>query len=720
MYGAERIGEPGALPVFHLDVRFDEQQIVMNTMIQPPKWGPEERVRNPFALHGQLHLIIRVNWEHFDILANHKKIYQYNMRFPISAVKYITVTGDIDLDRACWSARVLDCGLKAYPVKYDFPGGHFEAGEWFSLIRTYLPFRIAGDHNRSGEILFIYGRPKGRNFQIDLLRGNGDILFNFKVDFDKEKIVRNALIDGRWGIEEHDGPFPFEEDTFFDLGIYIDNNIECVDCRLIFWYHLRDKMIVEIVMSLCISLVTNAAIIGLIPVPLYDNLTHIGDAYVTKFVEPLKAGQMTLVYGRIWKNAKSSSDQTNDCRFSVDLMRGAALMREPDAEAVLHFDVRFDEAQIVMKATKSTRKWGGEERISNRFEMGRRFHLTIRTELDKLIIWANHEKIYEFIVHYPLSPIEYMTVQGDVTVEGTYCSGYSPVTLPFQHKFRRGRWINGQRFIVYGRPKKWRFEINLRDLNGVILFHFNPRLDEKDIVRNAQIGPEWGREERGGPFPFKRDTFFDLQFYLTDCSIQVTSLCISLVTDAAIIGLIRVNMYDNRTYIGDAYVTQFVEPLKAGQMALLYGRVLKDAKRFSIDLLRGAPTIREPEAEAVLHLVVRFDEDLIFMNAMKSTREWSAEDRISNEFRRARRFHLAIRTELDRLIILVNHKKIYEFMVHYPLSPIEYMTVQGDVKVENTYWSGYSQVTLPFQYKFKGGHWMTGERFIGAFFARLF
>ncbi|KAM3718717.1 hypothetical protein ACO02O_10672 [Dirofilaria immitis] len=66
-----------------------------------------------------------------------------------------------------------------------------------------------------------------------------------------------------------------------------------------------------------------------------------------------------------------------------------------------------------------------------------------------------------------------------------------------------------------------RFNINLLKENGDIILHFNPRFDEKVVVRNALIGGVWGKEEREGKLPFEKDRMFDLQLHNENNAIQI-------------------------------------------------------------------------------------------------------------------------------------------------------------------------------------------------------
>ncbi|VDK17682.1 unnamed protein product [Anisakis simplex] len=205
MRGARRIQDPGAEAVLHIDIRFDEGQIVMNTMEQPLKWGRENRVWNPFKRGEDFHLIIRADGDKFDILANHKKIHEYPMRLPLRTIQYLTVIGDVTVEGVGWTGR----SPMTLPIRTMFENGHLKIAYDVRSLRTHVSLRIAIDHDRSGRSFIVYGTPKG-NFDVNLLARNDDILFHFK-------IVRNALIDRNWGEEERGIMFPFRKGALFDL-----------------------------------------------------------------------------------------------------------------------------------------------------------------------------------------------------------------------------------------------------------------------------------------------------------------------------------------------------------------------------------------------------------------------------------------------------------------------------------------------------------------------
>ena len=60
-----------------------------------------------------------------------------------------------------------------------------------------------------------------------------------------------------------------------------------------------------------------------------------------------------------------------------------------------------------------------------------------------------------------------------------------------------------------------RFAINLKcddDDEGDIALHFNPRFEEREVVRNNRVGGDWQNEEReqGDDFPFEKKDAFEI------------------------------------------------------------------------------------------------------------------------------------------------------------------------------------------------------------------
>lgn len=186
--GSAEIG-PNSQVILHVSVRFDEGKIVLNSM-ERGTWGKEERVSNPFKAGQDFDLRIRAHDDKFEISANHKEIREYKYRFPLNAIEYFVVRGDVKLKGVHWGGRYY-----TLPFETQFNDGHLA----------------------SGQRVYVYGIPKGERFNVDFVARNGDILFHFNPRFKEKKVVRNAEIAGNWGTEEREGPFPFKKDISFDL-----------------------------------------------------------------------------------------------------------------------------------------------------------------------------------------------------------------------------------------------------------------------------------------------------------------------------------------------------------------------------------------------------------------------------------------------------------------------------------------------------------------------
>ncbi|VDM53585.1 unnamed protein product, partial [Angiostrongylus costaricensis] len=185
--GAAQI-DPGQAAL-HLNLRFDEKKIVMNSFINGA-WGKEERESMPCKLGQPVELRIRVNNDFMEISCDGKKLHEYKHRLPYEKIDYLQIKGDCTLSSVHWGGRFYEI-----PWETAFPDGHLKAGQ-----------RIT-----------IYGIPKGERWNLDLLGRNGDVLFHFNPRFKEKHIVRNSCKGGVWSNEEREGPFPFEKERGFTL-----------------------------------------------------------------------------------------------------------------------------------------------------------------------------------------------------------------------------------------------------------------------------------------------------------------------------------------------------------------------------------------------------------------------------------------------------------------------------------------------------------------------
>ena len=70
-----------------------------------------------------------------------------------------------------------------------------------------------------------------------------------------------------------------------------------------------------------------------------------------------------------------------------------------------------------------------------------------------------------------------------------------------------------------------RFEFNLLTSahhGGDVAFHFNPRFDQREAIRNSCQGGGWGAEEKQGGFPLQPGQEFEIQIICFPEHYQVT------------------------------------------------------------------------------------------------------------------------------------------------------------------------------------------------------
>uniref|UniRef100_A0A0M3IG00 Galectin n=1 Tax=Ascaris lumbricoides TaxID=6252 RepID=A0A0M3IG00_ASCLU len=135
-------------------------------------------------------------------------------------------------------------------------------------------------------------------------------------------------------------------------------------------------------------------------------------------------------------------------------------------------------------------------------------HLSFRFDEGKIFCDQKEFKDYEH--RLPLSSISHLSIDGDLYLNQVHWGGkYYPV--PYESGIAQGFGVQ-KSLLIFACPEKKakRFNVNLLRKNGDIALHFNPRFDEKAVVRNALQAGEWGNEEKEGKIPFEKGVGFDL------------------------------------------------------------------------------------------------------------------------------------------------------------------------------------------------------------------
>ncbi|CAF0793994.1 unnamed protein product [Adineta ricciae] len=224
-------------------------------------------------------------------------------------------------------------------------------------------------------------------------------------------------------------------------------------------------------------------------------------------------------------------------RFEINL-------KNHQDDIVLHFNPRLDDHTLVLNSAQRG-SWGQEERQSLPFQRGVRFTLVITATDHSFRIMVNNMQVCEFRQRTPMHLAQLVEVKGDIKLDSVQVApamfgnafntpmGFpqvgmsAPFSQPGHASFSFGglnvgfgipsvpvptfstggvpsiqscRIHVGSRIFVRGfiPANAQRFELNL--LQGYndsddIAFHFNPRFDTRQIVKNHRQHGQWGHEE---------------------------------------------------------------------------------------------------------------------------------------------------------------------------------------------------------------------------------
>nr|AFE55710.1 tandem-repeat galectin-9 [Rhodeus uyekii] len=253
----------------------------------------------------------------------------------------------------------------------------------------------------------------------------------------------------------------------------------------------------------------------------------------------LQDGKSIIISGRVLPGAN---------RFHVNLQCGS----HAGADVALHFNPRFESTGYVVNNTYQNRNWGSEERkFESPFPQGQTFTLQILVAQDAYKISTNGRHFVDYRHRIPFTLVDTVSVEGMVELNSVAFQnpapylppqpafpgfipaqpGYQPqyamppgcgfpaypaapaapaYTIPYKTVINGGLHP-GKNIVIHGviNPNASRITFNLRYRSGIAL-HYNPRFDEKVVVRNTNQMESWGSEERFGGMPFQRGQPFQV------------------------------------------------------------------------------------------------------------------------------------------------------------------------------------------------------------------
>jgi len=229
---------------------------------------------------------------------------------------------------------------------------------------------------------------------------------------------------------------------------------------------------------------------------------HYSVPYETHISPPISYGTQVHVYGTAYGD-----------RFEVNLANHRG-------DIVLHINPRLPERQLVLNSAPGG-NWGGEERHPLNLTRGHPFSIIIMVTEQGFKIALNNQHVGDFNHRLPFTAAELVTVKGDVNL--THVQIYPGMGgfhgQPWRFAMETPVPMNvfpGRVVTINGRSNNnaSRFEFNLLtgNYNGAdVAFHFNPRFDQHEAVRNSCQGGGWGNEEKQGGFPLYPGQEFEIQ-----------------------------------------------------------------------------------------------------------------------------------------------------------------------------------------------------------------
>nr|XP_039265286.1 galectin-6-like [Styela clava] len=226
-------------------------------------------------------------------------------------------------------------------------------------------------------------------------------------------------------------------------------------------------------------------------------------------------GKIIYIYGR--------SHKKDDASFAVNLLCGTG-----GSEIALHVNPRFaGKGVVVRNSRKSGVGWEKEEREPlDKFPFskpGSPFGIWIICHPDAYEIRCNRYKSYATFKHrMALNSVTHVQVTQDCDVS-LVCTGIKGLEIPIQILEKPSVTLNfnvpvfniREHSITFaGKPtsSEGRFSVDFVGGDNIHL-HFNPRMNEQQIVRNSKDDGGWAQEERdlATPFPFYQGVPFQVK-----------------------------------------------------------------------------------------------------------------------------------------------------------------------------------------------------------------
>ncbi|KAK9962299.1 hypothetical protein ABG768_007670 [Culter alburnus] len=205
----------------------------------------------------------------------------------------------------------------------------------------------------------------------------------------------------------------------------------------------------------------------------------------------LQEGKSVIVIGKILPEVKG---------FHVNLLCGD--------DIALHFNPHYDDgpAYVVLNTFQNS-SWGTEERKhESPILQGKPFILQILVTNQTYKVLVDGKHFMDYIHRIPITGVNTISVNEMVDLD--FIAYQKPEVVP-NKTLIKNRLQPGKDIVIYGLPNPdcKRIEMNFRHRYG-IAFHYLSYFNENEVVCNTFENGVWGKEERSGGVPFKKDELF--------------------------------------------------------------------------------------------------------------------------------------------------------------------------------------------------------------------
>uniref|UniRef100_A0A2I9LP00 Galectin n=1 Tax=Centruroides hentzi TaxID=88313 RepID=A0A2I9LP00_9SCOR len=412
----------------------------------------------------------------------------------------------------------------------------------------------------------------------------------------------------------------------------------------------------------------------------------------------------------------------NDCsRFSVNLQRGAC---DETADVYFHFNPRFpsDAGRHVVRNSRYKEEWGKEETDGESpFVPGKPFFMILTSYRNTYEVEVNGDLFCSFThrENLSLSNVTHLCIEGNLIVQSLHIPvetmpKHLRLAIPGNAKI--GDIYNIRGTVNHG-AEEWVANIQCGPgKHDDIVLHFNPRFQDRNVVRNTRSDDNWGSEEKKGKMPFEEGEQFYLQIAVSseEFNIRVNKSPFALFSHRLDVSYASVLYIEGDVNIEDVWIdrtpthlqtegsqdgiknlqkskfqtffpelpviSRIINGLKAGNIVVVSGVIDKQPESLAVNLQCD----NSKHADIALHYNPRWSsgDDLIVINS-RQDEKWGEEVRVKGKFPFSAGVHFEIQIlcQNESYSILVNGVQSSVLPHRMELDRVDHLSIEGSAAV---------------------------------------